>query len=126
MEEELYLSAYYHDPDHPYGIVLLKIIHEDFNNYILLKELYEEFIKLNLDTNERKHVSGYYWDREQKEHDFSQKLFCELNSMCEDNTILAKDRGWKDFSEMKYMGWVVIQLARDKKEFFNDGFWEIK
>ena len=46
--------------------------------------------------------------------------------MCESNTVLANARGWKDFSEMKSMGWVVIQLARDKKEFFNDGFWEIK
>ena len=126
MEKELFLSAHYHDPDHPCGIVLLKIINEDFNNYILLKELYEEFIKLNLDNNGIKHVSSYYWEREQKEHDFSQKLFNELNSICESNIVLAKDIGWKNFSEMKYLGWAVIQIARDKKEFYNDGFWKIE
>jgi hypothetical protein len=39
---------------------------------------------------------------------------------------LAKDIGWKDFIKMRAMGWVKIEISRDKKEFYNDAFWKIE
>jgi hypothetical protein len=121
MKQKLYLSSYYYDVDHPDGIVLIEFQKEDFSSYNLLKELYEEFIEKNL-----KKIDSSYYEIEQKDPDFSQKLLSEISKACEENTILAKDIGWKDFIKMHAMGWVVIELSRDKKEFYNDAFWKIE
>ena len=120
MEQKLYLSSYYYDLDHPCGIVLLAFQKEDFSNYSLLKELYENFIEKKL-----KKIERFYYEIEQKDPGFSQKLLSEISKACEENTILAKDRGWNDFIKMEAMGWVKIELSRDKSEFYNYGFWEI-
>ena len=120
MEQKLYLSSYYGDVDHPNGIVLLEFQREDFGSYALLKELYEEFIEKNL-----KKIASYYWEIEQKDPGFSQGLLDEISKACEENTILAKDIGWNKFTKMHAMGWVVVELSRDKNVFYNDGFWKI-
>ena len=116
----IYLSAYYHDADHPCGIVLLEFHEENFNSYNLLKELHEEFVNKNF-----KIVSSYYYDLEQKDPSFPQKLFDEILKACSENIVLAKDHGWNDFTIRKYMGWVIVELSYDKNDFYNDGFWEI-
>ena len=63
MEQKLYLSSYYYDLDHPCGIVLLAFQKEDFSNYFLLKELYENFIEKKL----KKIECNYYEELSQNE-----------------------------------------------------------
>ena len=53
----LFLSSYYYDLDNPSGIVAIEFKEENFDNYTLIKELYEELI-----NSETKKVSSYYFD----------------------------------------------------------------
>ena len=41
---KLFLSSYYHDPDHPCGIVVLEFKEENFDKYILIRELYNKLM----------------------------------------------------------------------------------
>ena len=33
--------------------------------------------------------------------------------------------GWDNFLKKHAMGWVIIELSKDKKEFYNDSFWTL-
>tara|TARA_B100001063_G_C16697522_1_gene520681 strand:+ start:28 stop:393 length:366 start_codon:yes stop_codon:yes gene_type:complete len=120
MKEKLFLSTYYDDPDHPSGIVALEFKEENFEKYKLMKDLYEELI-----SSDTKKVTSNYYQVQQEDPDFDQHLVDEINLACKENTILAKDRGWDNFQFKKYLGWVIVELSRDKKEFYNDSFWKI-
>ena len=116
----LFLSSYYYDLDHPSGIVAIEFKEENFDNYTLIKELYEELI-----NSETKKVSSYYFDIQQKDPDFDQRLLDEIKLACTENKVIAKDYGWDNFLKKHAMGWVIIELSKDKKEFYNDSFWTI-
>ena len=118
--KNLCLSSYYDDPDHPTGIVFLKFEHEDFKNFSLLKDLYIELTGKNL-----KKAEGNYYQIISKDPDFGQKLISEIENACNEHTVLAKDSGWNKFIKNYAIGWVIIELSRDKKELYNDGFWKI-
>jgi hypothetical protein len=120
MKEKLFLSSYYDDPDHPSGIIAIEFEEENFEKYQLMRDLYEELI-----SSDQKKVSSYYYEVQQEDPNFDQRLVDEINLVCNENIILAKDRGWDDFQCKKSLGWVIVELSRDKKEFYNDSFWEI-
>ncbi len=118
--EKMYINAYYHDPDHPTGIVLIEIYKPDFSKYKYLKMLYNEF-----KINNFKRVDGYYYEIEQNDPDFSNMIVAEITAVCNENKAIAKDSGWNDFIELKYMGWIRIEFALNKNELYNDGFWRL-
>ena len=116
----LFLSSYYKDYDHPSGIVFIEFKNKKFDKYNLLKDLYQQLI-----NSKTKKVSSYYYEIQQDNPNFDQQLLDEIMLACNENKVIAKDRGWKDFLNKKAMGWVIIELSEDKKEFFNDHFWSI-
>ena len=154
MKEKLFLSSYYHDPDHPCGIVFIEFLHEDFKEGTLLKDLYKELIEMKniktkqelalesyklqysqlsshdqdmVDMNYRDNAKAvsYYYEINEKDPDFGERLVNELSEACIEHKVIAKDRGLNDFENKKYLGWVIIELSRDKTAFYNDSFWKI-
>lgn len=118
--KEVYINIYYHDPDHPKGIVLIKACDESFTDYRVIQQLYQEFIQKGCSL-----VSSYYYDKNETDANFALHLYNEVNTLCSQHEVLAKDFGWDDFMQMKYMGWVVVQISTSKNELYNDGFWSM-
>tara|TARA_B110000285_G_scaffold221184_1_gene273791 strand:+ start:313 stop:810 length:498 start_codon:yes stop_codon:yes gene_type:complete len=154
MKEKLYLSAYYDDPDYPHGVVLIEFLHEDFKEGTLLKDLYNELIEMkNIKTKQElalemhklpfsqiskdqywdvmhkwkstASVCGNYYQRIEDDPDFGERYFTELSEACIEHKVIAKGRDWDDFENKKALGWIEIELSRDKTAFYNDGFWKI-
>ena len=155
MKEKLFLSSYYHDPDYPRGIVFIEFLHEDFKEGTLLKDLYKELIEMKniktrqelalesyklqysqlsshdqdmVDMNYRDNAKSesYYYEINEKDPDFGERLVNELSDACLEHIVIAKeDRGWNKFEKKIGLGWVIIELSRDKKAFYNDSFWKI-
>jgi len=111
---------YYHDSDHPNGIAIVKLKNLDYSQFPLINELYSELV------NQKKSVvSSYYFEREQKEIDFGQRLVNEVLQVINSQDLLANDVGWDNFIQHKYLGWVVLQLSETKAQLYNDGFWNL-
>ena len=48
-------------------------------------------------NSETKKVSSYYFDIQQKDPDFDQRLLDEIKLACTENKVIAKDYGWDNF-----------------------------
>ena len=73
-------------------------------------------------NSETKKVSSYYFDIQHKDPDCDQLLLDEVKLACTENKVISKDYGWDNFLKKHAMGWVIIELSKDKKEFYNDSF----
>ena len=119
---KLYLSSYFYDPDHPYGIVLMETSQEKLEKYPLLNSICTELIK----TGETQEFTRDY-DRNE--------LSKEIIRASKENKILSQAigvnarRGWSEYSNMELpnrsstLNWAIIELAINKEELFNDSFW---
>ena len=116
----MFLNVYYHDSDHPNGIALVKLKDLDYAQFPLINELYSELVEQKTSV-----VSSYYYEREQKEIDFGKRLVNEVMQLINSHELLAKDVGWDNFIQYKYLGWVVLQLSEKKTELYNDSFWDL-
>jgi hypothetical protein len=115
----MFLNVYYHDSDHPNGIALVKLNDLDYTEFPLINELYSELF-----IQKKTVVSSYYYEREQKEIDFGQRLVNEVLQVIKSQELLAKDVGWDNFIQHKSLGWVVLQLSEIKTQLYNDSFWD--
>jgi hypothetical protein len=122
MIEKLYLSAYYDDPDHPSGIVIVEINMQNFDNYKILKAQYEDF-----KAKKSIKLSNNYFDviEVQKNTEFVSQLYKEVCQICEENKVIGKDTGWNEFENLNAYGWIIFELSHDIKALFNDSFWEV-
>jgi len=140
---ELYISFYFYDCDWPYQVALIRCKHEDFEPGSLASVL---FAKLNNDVipdsifasgieeprgSYRKEFEdldirisgcGFYKEIE-NDPSFGLKLGNELVSLCKEHTVLGKGRGYQEVvNNAPGMGWMGIEMSRDKRKFFNDSF----
>ena len=113
---KVYLNSYYHDYDHPYGIILIETSQEKLEKYPLLNSICTELIKTG-------NKQGLPRDFDRNE------LSKEIIRASKENKILSHDRGWGEYCNMELpnrssiLDWAIIELAINKEELFNDFFW---